>query len=395
MRKAIVAGGSIGGLFVATALIKAGWSVCLFERSKVELSGRGAGIVTHEPLIEAFRAVGASTDELGVTVAERIAIDIAGDVVSRLDYPQVVTSWDRIHQILRVLVPDEAYRLGRAVVGYEQTIKKVVAVLEDGSREEADLLVGADGFRSAVRQQMLPDIQPDFAGYVVWRALADEASMTPDVHARLFEHFVFFAPNQTQIVGYPIAGLENDLRAGHRRYNFVWYSRVSDADLRDMMTDGSGHYHPVSIPPPLIRDDVLENMETDAASRLPTPFVDIIRRSARPFFTPIYDHCSPTFGQGRVALLGDAACVARPHVGMGVTKAAHDALALVRLVSEQSVEDALQAYSTERVAASRLAYEQAKKLGGYIFETDQTQNLDGRSHNHLQEIMRDTAIPVM
>ena len=167
--------------------------------------------------------------------------------------------------------------------------------------------------------------------------------MPPDVHARLFADFGFFAPNGTQIVGYPIAGVDNDLRAGHRRYNFVWYAAVTDGALRDMLTDANGTYHAISIPPPLIRDDVLSRMEADAARRLPAAFVEIIRKSGRPFFTPIYDHISPVFAEGRVALAGDAACVARPHVGMGVTKAAEDALALARYLSAQPVEAALQA----------------------------------------------------
>lgn len=387
---AIVAGGSIGGLFAAAALLKAGWSVRVFERTAVELAGRGAGIVTHGRLIDAFDAVGASTDALGVAVEDRIAFDIAGALVERLRYPQVVTSWDRIHQILRVLMPEGTYRLGRGVTGYQETSSGVLAKFEDGSREEADLIVGADGFRSAIRGQMLPEVQPQYSGYVVWRALADEQVVPDDI----FRDFGFFAPNGTQIVGYPIAGLNNDLRPGHRRYNFVWYSAVSSAELRDMLTDDEGKFHAVSIPPPRVRDDVLARMEADAAARLPTPFVEIIQKSGRPFFTPIYDHCSPVFARGRVALTGDAACVARPHVGMGVTKAAEDALALARHLSTAPLSEALVAYSTERVPAARSAYAQAQHLGSLIFDTDPEINRDGRSNPKLAEIMKDTAVPV-
>ncbi len=392
---AIVAGGSIGGLFAAAALLKVGWTVHVFERTGVELAGRGAGIVTHATLIEAFEHVGAETDNLGVSVNDRVAFDMACDVVKTTPYPQIVTSWDRIHQILRVLIPQGAYHLGRSVVCYEQTGGAVTVIFDDGSREEADLLIGADGFRSAIRGQMLPEVQPDYAGYVVWRAVADEADMPRNIHARLFGEFGFFAPNGTQIVGYPIAGVGNDLREGHRRYNFVWYSAVSDDALRDMLTDADGTYHAVSIPPPLIRDDVLLRMDSDAAQRLPAAFTEIIRKSGRPFFTPIYDHCSPVFAEGRVALVGDAACGVRPHVGMGVTKAAQDALALARHVSAVSIDEALAAYSEERVPASRRAYAQGQRLGGFIFDTDPALNRDGRSHPMIDDIMQDTAIPVL
>ena len=387
---AIVAGGSIAGLFAAAALLKAGWSVRVFERTAVELAGRGAGIVTHQRLIDAFHSVGASTEDLGVAVEDRVAFDIAGALVKRLPYPQLVTSWDRIFQILRVLMPEGAYFLGRGITGYQETDTDVLAVFEDGSREEADLIVGADGFRSAIRRQMLPDVQPQYSGYVVWRALADERVVPEDI----FRDFGFFAPNGTQIVGYPIAGIQNDLSPGYRRYNFVWYSAAAKDELRHMLTDAEGKYHAVSIPPPLVRDEVLAQMEADAAKRLPATFVDIIRKSGRPFFTPIYDHCSPIFGEGRVALVGDAACVARPHVGMGVTKAAEDAVALARNVSSAPLEDALQAYSEEREPKARRAYKQARHLGALIFDTDGKTNQDGRSNPNLEEIMKETAVPV-
>ena len=387
---AIVAGGSIGGLFTAAALLKVGWSVRVFERSAVELAGRGAGIVTHRRLIDAFDSVGAATDELGVAVGNRIAIDITGALVERLHFPQIVTSWDRIHQILRVLIPEGTYHLGCGITGYEETGSGILAKFEDGSREEADLIVGADGFRSAIRRQMLPDVQPQYSGYVVWRALADEQVVPEEI----FRDFGFFAPNGTQIVGYPIAGLSNDLSPGYRRYNFVWYSAATSTELRDMLTDDDGKSHALSIPPPRVRDDVLARMEAEATTRLPTPFCEIIRKSSRPFFTPIYDHCCPVFVQGRVALIGDAACVARPHVGMGVTKAAEDALALAMHVSNAPLSEALAAYAFERVPAARSAYAQAQHLGSLIFDTNPEINRDGRSNPNLTEIMRNTAVHV-
>jgi 2-polyprenyl-6-methoxyphenol hydroxylase-like FAD-dependent oxidoreductase len=392
--KALIAGGSIGGLFAAAALRKAGWEVSVYERVNVELAGRGAGIVTHQALLDAFYEVGATTEDLGVEVAGRVAFDIDSNVVKRLPYPQIVTSWDRIHTLLRVLMPEGTYHTGRSVVGYTETQQSVVAEFADGTREEADVLIGSDGFRSAIRAQMQPEVKPEFAGYVVWRAVAPEASFPPEIHARLFAEFGFFAPNGTQIVAYPIAGPNNDLRPGHRQYNFVWYSAVSEEELRDMLTDVDGNYHPVSIPPPLVRDNVRSHMEADAVRRLPKDFVEIIRRSGSPFFTPIYDHCSPVFAKGRVAISGDAACGVRPHVGMGVTKAAEDALALARHLSQAPVAQALAAYSEERVPPSQRALEKGRRLGSYIFDVDQTVNLDGRDHPNLDEIMGGVGVPV-
>lgn len=390
---AAVIGGSIGGLFAAVALKQAGWSVQVFERVGVPLSGRGAGIVTHPQLVAALEVVGADTTDLGVQVHDRVVFDQQGAHFSTMAYPQIVTSWDRMYQTLRRLIPDEDYHLGEMLQDFTEDADGVSLTFESGTTHRVDLLVGADGFRSAVRARMLPEVQPTYAGYVVWRALALEAELAPDMRDRIFDVFGMFMPTGTQIVGYPIAGENNDLRPGHRRYNFVWYAPVSQDELTDMLTDATGQTHAISIPPPLVREDVLARTEEAAARMLPDVFTHILSKSERPFFTPIYDHLSPSFARGRVALSGDAACVARPHVGMGVTKAAQDALALARHLSDGPVEAALQAYSAERVPLSRAAYARSQMLGRYMMQAPaRGENADGRNNPNMDEIIRLTAV---
>lgn len=392
-RRAIVTGGSIGGLFAANLLRRAGWDVVVLERSDVELSGRGAGIVTHDILNRLIRATGATTENLGVEVRERVVFDKAGGVVMRLDLPQVVTSWDRVHSLLRAQMPEGSYTLGVNVTGFQDHGDHVRVMIDGKPGMEADLLVGADGFRSAIRGQLLPDVQPGYSGYVVWRALADEADLSTAVREGVFPHFGLYLPSGTQIIGYPIAGPGNDLRPGHRRYNFVWYVPVAEPELADMLTDASGRTHAISIPPPLVRPEVIARGVALAKKLLPPQFVEILGKSESAFFTPIYDHLSPSFWKGRVALSGDAACVARPHVGMGVTKAACDAEALVRhLDSNQPVNEALAAYSAERQPAGAIARQIARDLGAMIFPADDPGNPDGRSNPNLRYIVEQTAV---
>ncbi|MEM0908152.1 MAG: FAD-dependent monooxygenase [Pseudomonadota bacterium] len=389
--KAIVAGGSIGGLLAGAALMKAGWEVVVYERSQIPLAGRGAGIVTHETLFEALRTVGASTADLGVHLERRIAIDKDGKFVASVDYPQVVTSWDRLHNILREKFDMETYRLGHALAGFEADDNGVVARFMNGHVDQADVLVGADGFRSSVRAALLPEVTPQYSGYVVWRTVIDEARLPTEVHKQIFNEFCFFMPANSQVVAYPIAGLGNDLREGHRRYNFVWYVPAPEDELDEMLTGPDGRRYDLTIPPPEVRNTVVEAMKAYANETLPEVLSQVVMLGERAFFTPIYDHWSPTMAQGRVALTGDAACVARPHVGMGVTKAAQDALALANHVSLASPVEALKAYSAERVPRSKAAFERSRKLGDAIFSGGAAANPDGGNHPDAQMLMVETA----
>jgi 2-polyprenyl-6-methoxyphenol hydroxylase-like FAD-dependent oxidoreductase len=370
-RRAIVIGGSMAGLFAASLLRGAGWEAHLFERSPVELAGRGAGIVTHEELLQVLRECGAGTRDLGVTVRERIALDRSGAVIARLDYEQVVTSWDRLHFLLRATLPADCHHLGHDLADIEQDEHGVTAVFADGRRERADLLVGADGFRSAVRRHCLPQVQPQYAGYVVWRGIAPEAALPADVHAAIFGRFSFFLPDYGEVIAYPIAGPGNDLRPGHRRLNWVWYRRVEAPALQDMLTDDEGRRHELSIPPPRVRAEVVEAMKADARALLPHELSEPLRHMERPFFTPIYDHCSPAMAFGRIALVGDAAAVGRPHIGMGVTKAAGDARSLAACIAAtQDVPAALRQFQQERLPIARRAVERGRELGEYMHHTE-------------------------
>ncbi|HYW61392.1 MAG TPA: FAD-dependent monooxygenase [Xanthobacteraceae bacterium] len=366
-RRAVAIGGSMSGLFAAAFLRRIGWDVDVYERSPVELVGRGAGITTHPELLEALELSGAGTRDLGITVKRRIAIDRKGRVIADKPFPQILTSWDRLQCLLRDAVPAENYHLGWNFERAEQDGREVVVHFSGGQRERADLLIGGDGIRSGVRAQVAPHIQPIYAGYYIWRGAPNEADLAPATRESIFPHFVFYLPERQQVIGYPIAGLDNDLRPGHRRYNFIWY-RVGDAaTLRGMCVDENGHQHDYSVPPPLIRKDLVASLLAEAERELPPAFLDTLRKIERPFFTPIYDFSSPQMVFGRVILLGDAASSARPHMGFGVAKAGDDARALAAaLASHDDVDRALAQYQAVRAPIAERIMQHGRKLGTHL-----------------------------
>lgn len=368
-RKAIVVGGSLGGLFVANLLLRDGWDVHVYEREGLDMAGRGAGIVTHPELMHALTLAGVVVDEsLGVNIAERIALGQDGTRVGSRTVPQLFTSWGRMFQALRSVFPDDRYHHGMPVTGFAQDASSVSVTFADGSTASAELLVATDGVRSTLRQVLLPQATLMYAGYVAWRGVVEESALSAQAMKDVFPYFAFGLPPHEQLVAYPIAGQDHRVDAGHRRYNFVWYRPVDEATtLQDLMTDASGKLWPDGIPPPLIRPEILRSIRQVARDVLAPQFAELIENTESLFFQPIYDMASTQLAFGRIALLGDAAFVARPHCGMGVAKAAGDALELVRALGEHdSIEAALKAYEGPRLGLGQRTITQARHLGAYL-----------------------------
>ncbi|MEZ5669733.1 MAG: FAD-dependent monooxygenase [Alphaproteobacteria bacterium] len=369
MRRAIVVGGSLGGLFAGCNLMRTGWDVTVVERTPGRLAGRGAGLGVHAPMVQTLLAAGCAVDAtLGVPIPGRACFARDGSVMAAIDMPQFGISWGKLYSLLSAVFPESQVRRGVGVVSVEQDADTVTARLDDGSSLTAELLVGADGLRSSVRRQYLPGVDLVYAGYIAWRGLAEEAALQPETLRTLFPLFAFAMPDGEHILGYPVPGENDDVRVGHRRYNFVWYRPVDpQRGLRDMHTDAHGRYYPDGIPPHAVRDDVIATMYRDAEALLPATFVDAIRATAMPLFQPIGDLESPQIAFGRVAILGDAAFTTRPHVAQGAIKAGFDAMELAAaLAAEPDVTAALQRYDAVRRPASMAVVEESRRLGAYL-----------------------------
>jgi 2-polyprenyl-6-methoxyphenol hydroxylase-like FAD-dependent oxidoreductase len=144
----------------------------------------------------------------------------------------------------------------------------------------------------------------------------------------------------------------------------------------------------------LIRRAAIDQMRAAAERLLGPQFRAIVRLISEPILQPIYDLESPRMAFGRIAIIGDAAFVARPHVAAGVSKAADDAVALAEaLDGTHDVVAALRRFESRRMPINRRIIERARHLGAYLQAT-QTAAERARSERHgiPAAVMAETAV---
>ena len=164
-------------------------------------------------------------------------------------------------------------------------------------------------------------------------------------------------------------------------------------ELPRLLTDERSVVHSISIPPPLIRRQAIAQMRAAAERLLPPQFREIVRLIDEPLLQPIYDLASPQLAFGRAALIGDAAFVARPHVGAGVSKAADDAAALAQaLDGGDDVEAGLRRYERERLDENNRIIERARHLGAYLQATQSAEERTRSARHGIPEaVLAETA----
>lgn len=365
-RRALVIGGSLGGLFAGLLLREAGWDVTIFERSPRDLASRGVGVGTHPEQLAVMRRIGVELDEsIGVPIEQRICLGRDGSVIARLPFAKVMSSWGRLYAALRRQVPEGMYRSGMQLDAVEQHDSGVTAIFADGTRIEGDVLIGADGLRSTVRSACFPGTEPGYAGYIAWRGVLSERDAPALVTGTVFDQFAFYLPAREMVLSYPVPAKEDGGSA--RAMNWIWYHPVDSADeLRAMCTDATGHYHGLMIPPPLIRPEIIAAFRQDVHAVLPPPFAQAMAATPEVFFQPIFDLDSPSLVSGRVALLGDAAFVARPHVAAGVAKAALNAAWLADALAGPDITAGLAAYEARARPFGAAMIARARWIGAYL-----------------------------
>ena len=365
-----IIGGSMAGLFAAISLRAQGFIVNLYERSSSSLESRGAGIATHGELKNIAKFIGKEfAGESGIISTERQLLNLSGAATHKREIKQTMSSWGLIYRFLRKFIREEEYHPNHKFLDVQKKNSKTLVIrFENGKELETNWLIGADGMNSTVRGCVDPISKPTYANYLAWRGLVKESDIEPEVLDALSNKMTFGIAPKGHWLGYLVAGPKDSLSVGNRYYNWIWYRGESQASLVKHLIGSDKKYYPNGIPHDLIKPAIIGKMHDDARASLAPQLNHLIQKTPNPFLQGIYDFKSSRMTFGRVVLIGDAAFTARPHVGLGVYKAAEDAITLAQAMgcSGPGQMESLKYWEKQRVRFGNAAFSWGQDLGSYI-----------------------------
>ncbi|MFJ2781943.1 hypothetical protein [Kitasatospora sp. NPDC087315] len=358
-----IVGGSLAGLFHAVALTELGLDVDVWERSTGRPDDRGAGIVLQPGVAWFLRGFcGVDPDRVSVPVTHRQFFTGDGNV-RIVPMRQQMISWGTIYKALRDTLPAERYHDGQPVTALVPGPAGATVHVGEAARA-VDLAIIADGSASRHRGLVAPDGAPRYAGYVAYRGVIDEADLPQELVTRFGDRFSFWDGERGQFLCYFIPGDFGTTATGHRRMNWVWYTRADPPELARITTDRNGTRHGLSLPPGLLAPQVRTDLLARARSTLPQPLRQLVEHTTEPFLQAILDARATRMRNHRILLTGDAAFVVRPHTAASTEKAAAEAITLLHALQQApSADTALQAWERLRLAEGTAIHSQGVSLG--------------------------------
>lgn len=341
-RDIAIVGGGIGGSALAVALDRQGIDTTIFERTD-DIHPVGAGISVAPNAMAVLDRLGLAKEieSRGVRIDHAVFSTAGGRTLleydlgtlgPEVDHPLVLMHRGKLHEVLIDAVPSGSFHLDMECTGIEHRADRAVARFEDGGELVADIIVGADGIRSTVRQDLFPDESLRPADQTAYRGIAP-MELPESLHRTGREiwgdrsRFGFAPVDSDRVYWYAVVS-ESEADRGAER---------TKEDLHD-------RYRPFPEP------------TAELVGR--TPAVDVIQ-------TKIHDIDPPDrFWDRRMVLIGDAAHAATPDLAQGAAQAIEDAFVLAdKLAAHEDHTDAFRAYQHVRGPRTRRIVRDSRRFG--------------------------------
>jgi 2,6-dihydroxypyridine 3-monooxygenase len=193
-----------------------------------------------------------------------------------------------------------------------------------------------------------------------------ESQLAADAVGLLRDAISYCVLPDGHLLSYPIPSADGSLEPGSRNVNWVWYRNVASGTAFDaLMTDTTGTRRAGSLAAGAVREEALVELRAHGERTLPAPVAQMVQRTANPFVQAVVEVAVPRMAFGRIALIGDAAFVLRPHIAAGTAKAADDAQTLSHCLARQpeDVPGALRRWETSQLVLGRAAMERSARAG--------------------------------
>ncbi len=348
--RVLIAGGGIGGLVMGLTLHQIGVPFLVVEAAR-EMRPLGVGINLQPNAVRELFDLGIDAqalDQVGVSAEEWALVGLNGREVyaeprglkAGYNWPQYAVHRGALHMLLYQTLIEragkDAVRLGTKVTGYSQDASGVTVQVTDADGAVTDmrgrLLIGADGIHSAIRAQMYPDQPPiHWGGAIMWRGTVRAKPL------RTTSSFVGLGTHRHRMVIYPISKPDED---GYSLIN--WIAEVTMDNAEGWQQDG--WFRPVEI------SDFAHHFEGFRYDWLDVPAM--LAQADCAYENPMIDRDPiPSWVDGSVALMGDAAHAMYPTGSNGASQAIVDARVIgAQMVAHGMSGAALAAYDAQLCA---------------------------------------------
>lgn len=336
-----IIGAGVAGLTTAIALQNLGREFTLFERSKI-IKGIGAGFGLAANAMHALDYIGIrqEVEEIGYYMDSFTILDQKGDILVNPNTKKISETYEQknfaihridLHQYLLSKVNPESVFAGKKALKFEQQQDYIEVFFEDGTIHKTKYLIIADGIKSPLRQQLIPDSKPRYAGYSCWRATIDNSKLKIQKGSETWGHKGRFG----------LSPMVND--------RVYWYACINgpqqnpsfkNYQVQDLKNQFANYHSPIQ--------EVLDN--TEDSDLIWSDIIDI---------KPLKN-----FAFGNILIIGDAAHACTPNMGQGACQAMEDVAVLSKeLMNNQPVHQAFETFEKKRLARTKYITDTSKFIG--------------------------------